>query len=107
MIFVYFQRPRSQEGFTQIIANDKGHLKAGVARSLESPWGNFVGTWDRRCHMIGKNMIIVKILLNQESKQNISQILFFLFVGLQFLHFLVFLKNRKKKKFEIEIFPPL
>ena len=40
------QRPSSYEGFTQIIANDRGHLQQGVPRSQDSPWGNFVGTWD-------------------------------------------------------------
>ncbi|XP_064651056.1 protein Flattop-like isoform X3 [Lineus longissimus] len=49
------ERPRSQEGFTQIIATDRGHLKPGVSRSLENPWGNFVGTWDQKCHVLGNN----------------------------------------------------
>lgn len=39
-------RPRAFEGFTQIVANDRGHLLQGVKRSRESPWGTFVGTWD-------------------------------------------------------------
>lgn len=42
----YLQRPSSYEGFTQIIANDRGHLKQGVPRSKDSPWGGFVGTWE-------------------------------------------------------------
>ncbi|XP_041470910.1 protein Flattop homolog [Lytechinus variegatus] len=42
----YKERPSSYEGFTQIIATDRGHLKPGVPRSEDSPWGNFVGTWD-------------------------------------------------------------
>ncbi|KAJ8034845.1 Protein Flattop-like [Holothuria leucospilota] len=44
---MYFsQRPDSYEGFTQIVANDRGHLLEGVPRSKRSPWGEFVGTWD-------------------------------------------------------------
>ncbi|XP_002733227.1 protein Flattop-like [Saccoglossus kowalevskii] len=42
----YKERPSSLEGYTQIIANDRGHLLSGVPRSQSSPWGNFVGTWD-------------------------------------------------------------
>ncbi|XP_071481506.1 protein Flattop homolog [Diadema antillarum] len=42
----YKERPSCYEGFTQIIANDRGHLKPGVPRSKDSPWGGFVGTWD-------------------------------------------------------------
>lgn len=41
-----FQRPRAFDGFTQIVANNRGHLLPGVKRSRESPWGNFVGTYD-------------------------------------------------------------
>ncbi|XP_064595078.1 protein Flattop homolog [Liolophura sinensis] len=40
------ERPIQHDGFTQFIANDQGHLMEGVKRSRESPWGNFVGTWD-------------------------------------------------------------
>uniref|UniRef100_H2YQV8 Protein Flattop n=1 Tax=Ciona savignyi TaxID=51511 RepID=H2YQV8_CIOSA len=40
------ERPSTLEGFTQIIANDRGHLRNGVPRSNESPWGTFMGTWD-------------------------------------------------------------
>ncbi|XP_077742892.1 protein Flattop isoform X1 [Canis aureus] len=39
------QRISSQEGYTQIIANDRGHLLPSVPRSKESPWGSFMGTW--------------------------------------------------------------
>ncbi|XP_006895616.1 PREDICTED: UPF0740 protein C1orf192 homolog [Elephantulus edwardii] len=35
----------SQEGYTQIIANDRGHLLPSVPRSKASPWGSFMGTW--------------------------------------------------------------
>ncbi|XP_071842172.1 protein Flattop-like [Apostichopus japonicus] len=42
----YKERPDSYEGFTQIIANDRGHLMEGVPKSARSPWGEFVGTWD-------------------------------------------------------------
>ncbi|XP_070551320.1 protein Flattop homolog [Ptychodera flava] len=42
----YKERPSSLEGYTQIIANDRGHLLPGAPRSKESPWGSFVGTWD-------------------------------------------------------------
>ena len=42
----HVQRPSCYEGFTQVVANDQGHLLQGVPRSTENPWGNFVGTWD-------------------------------------------------------------
>nr|KAF6412961.1 cilia and flagella associated protein 126 [Molossus molossus] len=35
----------SHEGYTQIIANDRGHLLPSVPRSKASPWGSFMGTW--------------------------------------------------------------
>ncbi|KAM5162761.1 protein Flattop [Callospermophilus lateralis] len=35
----------SHEGYTQIIANDRGHLLPSVPRSKVSPWGTFMGTW--------------------------------------------------------------
>uniref|UniRef100_A0A8D2CXQ3 Protein Flattop n=1 Tax=Sciurus vulgaris TaxID=55149 RepID=A0A8D2CXQ3_SCIVU len=35
----------SHEGYTQIIANDRGHLLPSVPRSKASPWGTFMGTW--------------------------------------------------------------
>ncbi|XP_046554179.1 protein Flattop homolog [Haliotis rubra] len=38
--------PSSRDGFTQIIASDRGHLCPGVKRDRSSPWGSFVGTWD-------------------------------------------------------------
>ncbi|KAK2518237.1 hypothetical protein Q9233_012748 [Columba guinea] len=40
------QRPTLQDGPTQIIANDRGHLLPTVPRSQVSPWGTFVGTWE-------------------------------------------------------------
>ncbi|CAJ0956358.1 unnamed protein product [Ranitomeya imitator] len=44
-------RPRQeaaafQDGFTQFISNDRGHLLSGVPRAKLSPWGTFIGTWD-------------------------------------------------------------
>ena len=39
------QRPKQNEGFTQILANDRGHILPYVKRSPANPWGNFVGTW--------------------------------------------------------------
>jgi len=42
------ERPSALDGFTQTIANDRGHLLAGVPRSKASPWGEFVGTWDMK-----------------------------------------------------------
>uniref|UniRef100_A0A8C6RIC8 Protein Flattop n=1 Tax=Nannospalax galili TaxID=1026970 RepID=A0A8C6RIC8_NANGA len=39
------ERISSQEGYTQIIANDRGHLLPSVPRSKASPWGSFMGTW--------------------------------------------------------------
>ncbi|KAM6153568.1 protein Flattop isoform 2-T2 [Erethizon dorsatum] len=35
----------SHEGYTQIIANDRGHLLPCVPRSKASPWGSYMGTW--------------------------------------------------------------
>ncbi|KAM9241814.1 protein Flattop [Dugong dugon] len=35
----------SHEGYTQIIANDHGHLLPSVPRSKANPWGSFIGTW--------------------------------------------------------------
>nr|CAB3226645.1 UPF0740 protein C1orf192-like [Phallusia mammillata] len=40
------ERPSTLDGFTQIIATDRGHLKSAIPRSTESPWGTFMGTWD-------------------------------------------------------------
>ncbi|XP_013415546.1 protein Flattop homolog [Lingula anatina] len=50
------QRPKSLDGFTQIIATDRGHLFPGVRRSGESPWGTFVGTWDMPLKIPGNKM---------------------------------------------------
>ncbi|XP_024436005.1 protein Flattop isoform X2 [Desmodus rotundus] len=35
----------AHEGYTQVIANDRGHLLPSVPRSKASPWGSFMGTW--------------------------------------------------------------
>ena len=40
------QEPIAHSGFSQVIANDRGHLLPGVPRSKECPWGKFVGTWE-------------------------------------------------------------
>ncbi|XP_067169674.1 protein Flattop [Apteryx mantelli] len=40
------QHPLPRDGYTQIIANDRGHLLPSVPRSKASPWGTFLGTWD-------------------------------------------------------------
>ncbi|XP_006162104.1 protein Flattop [Tupaia chinensis] len=39
------ERIPSHEGYTQIIANDRGHLLPSVPRSKANPWGSFMGTW--------------------------------------------------------------
>ncbi|XP_040859275.1 protein Flattop [Ochotona curzoniae] len=39
------ERISSHEGYTQFIANDRGHLLPSVPRSKASPWGSFLGTW--------------------------------------------------------------
>lgn len=39
------QYPSRRSGHTQIISNERGHLNPGISRSLASPWGSFVGTW--------------------------------------------------------------
>ncbi|XP_061170120.1 protein Flattop homolog [Saccostrea echinata] len=51
------ERPRAFDGFTQIVASNRGHLLQGVKRSRESPWGNFVGTWDMPLHIPGNKMM--------------------------------------------------
>ncbi|KAJ7307620.1 hypothetical protein JRQ81_009673 [Phrynocephalus forsythii] len=38
--------PSAREGYTQFIANDKGHLLPSIPRSKASPWGTYMGTWD-------------------------------------------------------------
>ncbi|XP_062453617.1 protein Flattop [Rhea pennata] len=40
------QRPLPRDGYTQIIADNRGHLLPSVPRSKASPWGTFLGTWD-------------------------------------------------------------
>ncbi|CAH1796772.1 unnamed protein product [Owenia fusiformis] len=40
------ERPRSLQGFTEIIANDRGHIVYDPKRSKGNPWGDHVGTWD-------------------------------------------------------------
>ncbi|XP_075049752.1 protein Flattop [Mixophyes fleayi] len=42
----YKERPDTHEGYTQFIANDRGHLFPSVPKSKASPWGTFIGTWD-------------------------------------------------------------
>ncbi|XP_053464203.1 protein Flattop isoform X3 [Nycticebus coucang] len=39
------ERISSHEGYTQIIANDRGHLLPSVPRSKANPWGSFMSTW--------------------------------------------------------------
>lgn len=38
--------PKTYKGFSQAFANDRGHLLPAVPKSVESPWGTFLGTWD-------------------------------------------------------------
>jgi len=45
--------PDQREGFTQIVADDRGHLLEGVPKSEKSPWGDFVGTWDMPRKFVG------------------------------------------------------
>ncbi|XP_063693482.1 protein Flattop homolog [Bolinopsis microptera] len=42
------ERPVSRRGATKVISNDRGHIMIPTRRSLESPWGDFMGTWDRK-----------------------------------------------------------
>ncbi|XP_055993800.1 protein Flattop [Sorex fumeus] len=39
------ERVAAHEGYTQIIADNRGHLLPSVPRSQASPWGSFMGTW--------------------------------------------------------------
>ncbi|XP_075764161.1 protein Flattop isoform X1 [Pelodiscus sinensis] len=43
---IYKERPSAREGYTQFIANERGHLLPSVPRSKASPWGTFMGTWE-------------------------------------------------------------
>ncbi|XP_074837539.1 protein Flattop [Carettochelys insculpta] len=43
---LYKEHPSAREGYTQFIANDRGHLLPSVPRSKTSPWGTFMGTWE-------------------------------------------------------------
>lgn len=45
----YKEHPSTLEGYTMIIANDRGHLNEQAPRSKENPWGTFMGTWDMPC----------------------------------------------------------
>ncbi|XP_029140981.1 protein Flattop [Protobothrops mucrosquamatus] len=38
--------PSTREGFTQFVANDRGHLLPSIPRSKASPWGTYMTTWD-------------------------------------------------------------
>ncbi|XP_063002338.1 protein Flattop [Elgaria multicarinata webbii] len=40
------EHPSAREGYTQFIANDRGHLLPSIPRSKASPWGTYMGTWD-------------------------------------------------------------
>lgn len=39
------EHPSLRQGVTKIITNDRGHLTNDSTRSVSSPWGSFVGTW--------------------------------------------------------------
>ncbi|XP_037739362.1 protein Flattop isoform X1 [Chelonia mydas] len=43
---LYKEHPSAREGYTQFVANDRGHLLPAVPRSKASPWGTFMGTWE-------------------------------------------------------------
>lgn len=45
-IYIYIQFPGSRSGHTKFIVDSNGHLRS-QNRSPSSPWGNFVGTWQR------------------------------------------------------------
>ncbi|KAM8921504.1 protein Flattop [Pelodytes ibericus] len=40
------ERPSTREGYTQFVADERGHLLPGVPRSKTNPWGTFMGTWE-------------------------------------------------------------
>ncbi|EDV29217.1 uncharacterized protein TRIADDRAFT_51280 [Trichoplax adhaerens] len=44
----YKKKPRSLNGYTRIIANNNGHLLAGIPKRKESVWGSYTGTWDMK-----------------------------------------------------------
>ncbi|XP_057302252.1 protein Flattop homolog [Hydractinia symbiolongicarpus] len=71
----YKEHPSPKEGFTRPISNDRGHLLPGVARSSESPWGNFKGTWDdhmdcRRTKHFQKTLTSSQKAFMRNSQQN-------------------------------------
>lgn len=45
---MFFQHPKATMSLnaSNFIADDKGHLLAGIERSKRSPFGEFLGTWD-------------------------------------------------------------
>uniref|UniRef100_A0A6J0TWR0 Protein Flattop n=1 Tax=Pogona vitticeps TaxID=103695 RepID=A0A6J0TWR0_9SAUR len=43
---VFKKHPSAREGYTQFIANDKGHLLPSIPRSKASPWGTYMNTWE-------------------------------------------------------------
>jgi len=38
--------PKSRQGFSQYFADDRGWLLTGAPRSVESPWGTYISSWD-------------------------------------------------------------
>ena len=65
------QRPSALEGYTQPIANDRGHLLPGVPRSKVSPWGEFMGTWDMEKAPLRTKTMKSKATLEQDKSEKI------------------------------------
>ncbi|CAL8088980.1 unnamed protein product [Calicophoron daubneyi] len=48
------EHPKAKKRTTHIVANDRGHLLPGQKTVPgDCPWGNYVGTWDLPCHLLG------------------------------------------------------
>ncbi|MPC51255.1 Protein Flattop [Portunus trituberculatus] len=62
---VHQERPRQRRGTTRVIADDRGHLLPGVARSQATPWGPLtqaLGEDDRLMPHSGKDDTIPSTL---------------------------------------------
>ena len=63
------QYPTQRNGHTEIIADDRGHLNNPRLRSARSPWGDYLGTWQRP-----RKEIQLKVKTKLMSQQFQSQV---------------------------------
>lgn len=69
----YRKHPVAYEGFTKIIASDRGHLLPAVPRSTRSPWGTFVGTWDLPRQIPGNKLTDPTARRTEEYYKNLER----------------------------------